>query len=319
MIHPTDLHQKHDEIFPFTWGKHADDTGTCLSRGAHPGAGCPQRRERQRCRASNKPNLDAASPRRTWDRIAKGDSFRSSEVDPETDRGMVLPFDPVVMTFQDVHYWVNCPPVSPHHFLKFARSQSIDACFFIVSACNCRLVHLAADKQAPIMLAQLMHAASACCWLVLPEAQNTRLMHHLAHPSTNAPHAPCKAEPNSTSSVVAPAVSASADGGTRYSFVLFPILTVLLWQDLDQSKANVNEKGGKPMLELLRGISGAFRPGFMTCLMGVSGAGTPPCPAFIHPSSADLWNALLSFFHSNLLTSSVVSYCNLKCVPHFMH
>ena len=36
---------------------------------------------------------------------------------------------------------------------------------------------------------------------------------------------------------------------------------------------NVNEKNGKQMLELLRGISGAFRPGVMTCLMGVSGAG----------------------------------------------
>lgn len=46
-----------------------------------------------------------------------------------------------------------------------------------------------------------------------------------------------------------------------------------LRQGLDNKSANVTEKGGKPMLELLCGISGAFRPGFMTCLMGVSGAG----------------------------------------------
>ncbi|KAL3150185.1 hypothetical protein ABBQ32_000044 [Trebouxia sp. C0010 RCD-2024] len=38
-------------------------------------------------------------------------------------------------------------------------------------------------------------------------------------------------------------------------------------------KANVHNEGGQPMLELLLGISGAFRPGVLTCLMGVSGAG----------------------------------------------
>ena len=44
---------------------------------------------------------------------ANGDSFRSGDVsDPDADRGMVLPFEPVVMTFKDVQYWVNCPPVS---------------------------------------------------------------------------------------------------------------------------------------------------------------------------------------------------------------
>ncbi len=36
---------------------------------------------------------------------------------------------------------------------------------------------------------------------------------------------------------------------------------------------NVKEFKGKPQLELLRGINGAFCPGVLTCLMGVSGAG----------------------------------------------
>lgn len=36
---------------------------------------------------------------------------------------------------------------------------------------------------------------------------------------------------------------------------------------------NVHDMDGKVQLELLRGISGAFRPGILTCLMGVSGAG----------------------------------------------
>ncbi|DBB15923.1 TPA: hypothetical protein ACH3X3_003297 [Trebouxia sp. C0006] len=38
-------------------------------------------------------------------------------------------------------------------------------------------------------------------------------------------------------------------------------------------KEHVNQEGGQAMLELLLGISGAFRPGVLTCLMGVSGAG----------------------------------------------
>lgn len=28
------------------------------------------------------------------------------------DKGMVLPFTPLTMTFHDVHYFVDCPPVS---------------------------------------------------------------------------------------------------------------------------------------------------------------------------------------------------------------
>lgn len=35
----------------------------------------------------------------------------------------------------------------------------------------------------------------------------------------------------------------------------------------------VTGEGGKKELELLRGISGAFRPGRLTALMGVTGAG----------------------------------------------
>ena len=35
----------------------------------------------------------------------------------------------------------------------------------------------------------------------------------------------------------------------------------------------IKDVDGKKMLELLCGISGAFRPGVLTALMGVSGAG----------------------------------------------
>ena len=47
-----------------------------------------------------------------------------------------------------------------------------------------------------------------------------------------------------------------------------------LWlQGMRADAPNVKDFKGKPQLELLRGISGAFRPGVLTCLMGVSGAG----------------------------------------------
>ena len=44
-------------------------------------------------------------------------------------------------------------------------------------------------------------------------------------------------------------------------------------QEAAEGKEHVHQEGGQAMLELLVGISGAFRPGVLTCLMGVSGAG----------------------------------------------
>ena len=48
---------------------------------------------------------------------------------------------------------------------------------------------------------------------------------------------------------------------------------VCLVQEAAAGKEHVHSEGGQAMLELLLGISGAFRPGVLTCLMGVSGAG----------------------------------------------
>ena len=47
----------------------------------------------------------------------------------------------------------------------------------------------------------------------------------------------------------------------------------LLQEMVNSGLPSVGQRDGKTMLELLRGISGAFRPGILTCLMGVSGAG----------------------------------------------
>ena len=54
-----------------------------------------------------------------------------------------------------------------------------------------------------------------------------------------------------------------------------PVLSgmVCLVQEAAEGKAHVHVEGSQAMLELLLGISGAFRPGVLTCLMGVSGAG----------------------------------------------
>ena len=41
-------------------------------------------------------------------RKAGGNSFKESNV----EKGMVLPFTPLTMTFNNVHYFVDCPPVS---------------------------------------------------------------------------------------------------------------------------------------------------------------------------------------------------------------
>lgn len=38
-----------------------------------------------------------------------GNSFKESNV----EKGMVLPFTPLTMTFNDVHYFVDCPAVCP--------------------------------------------------------------------------------------------------------------------------------------------------------------------------------------------------------------
>ena len=40
-----------------------------------------------------------------------------------------------------------------------------------------------------------------------------------------------------------------------------------------KGRDNVHMEGSSPWLELLLGISGAFRPNILTCLMGVTGAG----------------------------------------------
>ena len=62
-----------------------------------------------------------------------------------------------------------------------------------------------------------------------------------------------------------------AAGSTVLEVVKLP--PVLLQEMQKSGLPNVHDMDGKVQLELLRGITGAFRPGILTCLMGVSGAG----------------------------------------------
>ena len=52
-----------------------------------------------------------------------------------------------------------------------------------------------------------------------------------------------------------------------------PGIVGLLFQESAKDRAHVHMEGSTPWLELLLGISGAFRPKILTCLMGVTGAG----------------------------------------------
>ena len=37
--------------------------------------------------------------------------LQSSFRQPKVDNGMTLPFEPMTLTFLDMHYFVKCPPV----------------------------------------------------------------------------------------------------------------------------------------------------------------------------------------------------------------
>ncbi|KAL0018676.1 hypothetical protein WJX77_002041 [Trebouxia sp. C0004] len=75
--------------------------------------------------------------------------------------------------------------------------------------------------------------------------------------------------------------SAKADGSSGMVLPFDPMTmtfkdlhySVPIPQEAAEGIKHVHNEGNQPMLELLLGISGAFRPGVLTCLMGVSGAG----------------------------------------------
>ena len=55
--------------------------------------------------------------------------------------------------------------------------------------------------------------------------------------------------------------------------MLIRVIYAILQAMADMDLPTIKTMEGKKMLELLCGISGAFRPGVLTALMGVSGAG----------------------------------------------
>ena len=87
-----------------------------------------------------------------------------------------------------------------------------------------------------------------------------------------------------------------------------------------QNLPNVSEIGGKHQLELLRGISGAFRPGILTCLMGVSGAGTAAVHTRnVHEPSQTLPVACRLELPRRLVWQNLPVSLQIACRQHGLH
>ena len=138
-----------------------------------------------------------------------GGSFR----EPKVDSGMTLPFQPMTLTFTDMHYYVKCPPV---------RSR-------LVSEAACIL------QAACMERAEGFHDNACSSSLIVM--------------------------------VSAKALRACDTGADVLAHQQTSILLVCVQEMSGKSLPQVGQKNGKEMLELLQGISGAFRPAILTCLM----------------------------------------------------
>ena len=161
----------------------------------------------------------------------RGSSGRSLQLtEANVESGMVLPFEPMTMTFRDVHYYVPLPPVS----------------FY----CD-RLMKLA-GIHSDVKL-QLVAKVWTCT-----------TSQHL----TLEPH---RLQPESRCHVNIGAPFASMRSTLCQSEIV--LMHAFLQAMADLQLPTIKTMEGKKVLELLVGISGAFRPGVLTALMGVSGAG----------------------------------------------
>ena len=132
--------------------------------------------------------------------------------DPNIESGMVLPFEPMIMTFRGVHYYVDLPPVSP------------------------------------LEPSQARHTLSRQVGVTFPRDADCRQWDSLQFYILAVKEVACQSA--------------------------FPAEQLILVQAMaDLKLPTIKEMEGKKVLELLVGISGAFRPGVLTALMGVSGAG----------------------------------------------
>ena len=74
-----------------------------------------------------------------------GNSFKESNV----EKGMVLPFTPLTMTFNNVHYFVDCPPVGPCcPLLCWSSIEVFPLCASVVHCCSCVCMHSSVLDEA---------------------------------------------------------------------------------------------------------------------------------------------------------------------------
>lgn len=120
------------------------------------------------------------------------------------------------------------------------------------------------DLQGPELLGCLSSGAPG---QTLPQSCSAMVVSLLSRACTDA----CSGALQSR--LLSPAPSASC--ACNNALLLFQAMknTNLLQEMVGKDHPQVSDKGGKPMLQLLYHVSAAFRPGILTCLMGVSGAG----------------------------------------------
>ena len=207
------------------------------------------------------PGLPADGPTsRKSSNFAEGrsaDGADGAEDGGETQRGMVLPFEPLTMSFDNMHYFVDVPAVG--------GSGLTWGCNGVLckGGASCRtngFLHILQAQLQPAssVLTQSSITPCLCQWSLyrqLCPASHFVVMKSLAsdgesrrsqQPQAGMLGAHQACEPNR--------------------------LTICLQALAGKSLPTIKKVDGKDQLELLQGITSAFRPGILTCLM-VSQAG----------------------------------------------
>ena len=153
-----------------------------------------------------------------------------------TSRGMILPFDPMALTFHKISYYVPFPKVLD--LLPFLLPH------YVAEGTLCQL------STVPTFFGSLRHVRRCCI-----HHNAILIRRHLLH---------CHA-------LLCQSFGCSLlEPCTPYALLRLPMNK----GSCDaQEMADKKKESGSDMLQLLNEVSGAFQPGILTALVGVSGAG----------------------------------------------
>jgi len=162
--------------------------------------------------------------------------------------GMVLPFRPLAMTFRDVNYYVDMPKVLPCLFLPGAAPCSA----------SCVSWHLVTSSLPHVCANAGQHVSMfGCRWLGCSAFHKLRC-HRLVFSQDRC--------------------NSSATGHYKHPMRFLPP-GAATQQEFPSCLQGMGTDTSEKRLQLLRGCSGSFRPGVLTALVGVSGAGKTTCAA----------------------------------------